>query len=38
MIQGLECLQDSDLEGARQAFERSISMKETPGMPYFNLL
>lgn len=32
MLQGLECLQESDLEGARKAFERSIEMKENPGM------
>lgn len=34
MIQGLECLQESDLEGARQAFERSIAMKESPAALY----
>jgi hypothetical protein len=31
MVQGLECLAEADLEGARKAFQRSVDMKETPG-------
>lgn len=36
MLQGLECLSESDLEGAKKAFERSIAMKETPGQSLYS--
>lgn len=34
MVKGLECMAEGDLEGAGQAFQRSIDMSETPGMLY----